>query len=500
MAEVVSSQPSSMHVRRAPRGRRLVHGVATLSAAQLIGHLCSFGRNVLLARLLGPVDFGIAAAFAAIVVGLEMISDLSMDKLVVQSPRGDDPSFLRVLHGLMLVRAVILSALLFVLGGVLAHALHAPEAINAFRALAIIPLVRGFLNIDVIRAHRQLRFAPSAFVDAVPQVVTLALTVPAVAFIGSFWAVFWLLLLRAALATGSSHLLATQRWRIGWNRGDTREAIRFGWPLLLNGMMMFAIIHADKLVVGSTCDLSTLASYAVAAMLASMPALLLARAVGSAYFPMLASCQHDAHRFRTRSRMILALYAALGVIAVAGLIVVGEPIVRLVFGNAYAPAIAIIPWFAAVHALRLYRAGITMIALARGDSTTSLLANLVRAPALLVQIPVAIMTGSPLAIIFVALIAEVPSIIVALHRIRTRHGVAMRDVAVPAILLMTACLALIIVSSGSTVTVLPWLRMTAALTLAATVLFAMLVTMPTSDRRTMQRTLIDSMLPEQSPC
>ena len=51
----------------------------------------SFVRNIIVARLISPQDFGIAATFAITMSLLEMISDLAADRLIIQAKDGEDP-------------------------------------------------------------------------------------------------------------------------------------------------------------------------------------------------------------------------------------------------------------------------------------------------------------------------------------------------------------------------------------------------------------------------
>ncbi|MCA9297013.1 MAG: oligosaccharide flippase family protein, partial [Phycisphaerales bacterium] len=218
-------------------------------------------------------------------------------------------------------------------------------------------------------------------------------------------------------------------WQMRWAADDVHHALRFGWPLLVNGMLMAMVVHADKLLVGSICALNVLASYAVAALITATPTLLVTRAVGTVIFPVLSRAQGDDESFRLRARLVMAVYAVMAVTMMISLSLLGGPLVQNLFGDAYAQAVPLVPWFAAAASARMFRMGVVLVALARGDSRTPLVANIVRAPALLVQIPVAFITRSPETIVFIALIAEIPAILVALRSIALRHACPLRDAA-----------------------------------------------------------------------
>ncbi len=71
----------------------ILHGAFKLGTGQVVVQLCSFVRSVILARLISPENFGIAATFAMTFSLVEMVSNLSAQLLLVQAPDGGDAPF-----------------------------------------------------------------------------------------------------------------------------------------------------------------------------------------------------------------------------------------------------------------------------------------------------------------------------------------------------------------------------------------------------------------------
>lgn len=74
----------------------IFRGATVLSITQMAGQLCSLCRNIIVARIVSPADFGIAAIFLMIVSFLEMISNFSFDRLLVQAEDGNVEKFQHV--------------------------------------------------------------------------------------------------------------------------------------------------------------------------------------------------------------------------------------------------------------------------------------------------------------------------------------------------------------------------------------------------------------------
>ena len=70
-----------------------------------------FARNVLVARLIGVEDYGIASTFALLMALVEMLSDLGLGRFLVQDREGGHPQVVAAIQGLVLLRGAIISIL-----------------------------------------------------------------------------------------------------------------------------------------------------------------------------------------------------------------------------------------------------------------------------------------------------------------------------------------------------------------------------------------------------
>src|SRR3974377_83034 len=110
---------------------------------QGVVQLCSFVRNVILARLISPANFGIASIFAMTFYLIEMVSSLSIETLLVQAEDGDEPDLESTAHLRLAVRGLINSLIILALSRPIAHLFGAPQAAWAFALLAFVPAMKG---------------------------------------------------------------------------------------------------------------------------------------------------------------------------------------------------------------------------------------------------------------------------------------------------------------------------------------------------------------------
>ena len=83
-----------------PKTKKLLSSGVLLVAGHGAGQILGFIRNIVVARLVLPEDFGVAITFAATLSVLEAVAEFGWDKLIIQAADGDDPSLIATVHGL----------------------------------------------------------------------------------------------------------------------------------------------------------------------------------------------------------------------------------------------------------------------------------------------------------------------------------------------------------------------------------------------------------------
>lgn len=406
---------------------RLWRGSAWLAAGHATGYAASLLRNLLLARTLTKADFGLAAALALTVTASEAATRFSVGQQVVQASDGDTDAFLGSAH-LFQVAGGLVAAGIVLIGGVpLAHLLGAADHAWAFAALAALPLINSFQHLDLMRAMRTFSFRERVIADLLPEAVLLAALVPVLHWWPDFRAMLILSFLRAVTGVAVSHALATRAYRWHWEAALAARMATFGWPLALNGVLMFAYQQGDQLVIGSRYPLEELAQYALAFSLTMAPGHLFQHVLNTSMLPLLAQAKDEPALYRRRYLACVRLSATAGALIACALITAGEFTVQLLFGAKYAGAGILIAWLAAANALRIVRSVTAIAAIARGDTLNNPLANLFRLTGLALAL-LAALNGRPLSWIAASgVVGETIALVVAWRRLERRCGIPLAE-------------------------------------------------------------------------
>lgn len=407
-------------------------GGITVGTGQVLSQAFSFVRNIIIARLISPADFGIAAMFAMTFSLLDMISNLSADKLLIQAEDGDVPSFQKTAQLIHFGRGLMNAAIILALAFPVSHLFGVPQARWAFECLALAPLLRGFIHLDTFRFQREMRFRPAVTADVGSQILVTAAALPLAWWLRDYTAMLWVLILQAGSAAILSHAVAERPYGWAWDGARAGRIMAFGWPLLVNGVLLFIIMEGDRFMIGSAhrlfshspLSLADLGVYSVAFALTMAPTMFVANVGTSVLLPHLSRVQKLSGEFEQRYALFAQVISLAAAMIATPFIVAGGWLVVLVYGSKYAAAVGFIGWLAAMWALRMVRVTPTLAAMAFGDTQNAMISNIARTVALAGVVAAAALGGSVAWIAFSGFVGEMLALGVCVGRLRRVHGIS----------------------------------------------------------------------------
>ena len=410
----------------------MIRTALLIISGNAFGSLLLLVRNLAIARLVSVEDYGIAATFAISMAVVEMASGLGLQQLIVQDKSGNDEKLQAGLHGFNLLRNILAAAVLFLLAGPIADFLGVPHVTWAYQLLALIPLMRGVEHFDIYRLNRQLTFGPLIVTKTVPAAISVAAIWPLYHAFGDYRVMLYAVLLQWALVSALSHLVARRRFSISLDTATMRRGWNFGWPLLLNNLLLFGVFQGDKLIVGHAIGIETLAIFAMGVTLTLTPTLVSAASEQQFYLPQL-SALDDKEKFAPMAGAAMQTSLISGLLLVALIYCFGEYMVQILLGDKYAGLIPLLTWFAIWQAVRTFKVGGTIVALSRARTANGMIANGVRALVLPIAWYYATTGGDVLTIVWIATAGEAAGYIVSIALVSRQLKLNLRPMITPLI-------------------------------------------------------------------
>lgn len=322
--------------------RRSVRAGAWVLASRLFLRSAGLVKNIALARILVPDDFGLFGLVVAVLSAAESFTVTGVQAALVQR-RGDVSASLDTGWTLLVARGALLAALLALAAPWVADFFDEPRAAPLLRALAMLPLLRALQSIGLVQLQRALEHRLLFRLQLVSTIAELVTTICLALWLRSAWALATGLLVGAAAQAILSYLVHPHRPRLSIDRAEATALSRFGRWVFLGHVLMFAATRADNVVIGKMLGLEALGLYVLALGIADALSIEITRMVNEVAFPAYARLQGDLPRLRAGYLASLQLVSSISLPVAAVAAVSADALVTTLLGPRWSPAGGLLP-------------------------------------------------------------------------------------------------------------------------------------------------------------
>ncbi len=323
-----------------------------LMGGRVTNKILVFLTGLLVARHLGPEQYGILGYAGAWLTFFAALCNLGLDAVLVKNFVDHPHEEGRTLGTALLLRGIsaLLSAgIMTALVALMDRQEPMTVAVAAISSLSLIPQVFDSLK-KWFQSRLQSQYAALAAILS-----CAGASIFRIALILSDANLLWF-----ALATTVEYAFLALSLLISYkkqggqplsvSRKKAAQLLRSGSGFLLSGMMVSIYASTDKLMLGQLMDKDSVACYTLAVSLCAVWGFVLEAVIESLHPGIMQLHSKSRAAFDRRNRQLYAItfYGALAMSLVTCL--VAEPLVRLLYGEEYAPAVAplqIVVWYTA---------------------------------------------------------------------------------------------------------------------------------------------------------
>jgi len=367
-----------------------VKGRKAYFAASLVAQVSALLRYVILARVLGQEELGLAAMLILTAQFFDSISDTGSDRFIVQDADGDSPTLQGVVQLALAARGLFIASALLIFSGLLASLYHQPELRTPLIVIGLAPLIAGFVHLDLRRAQRTQDFRLESLDILTSETVSLLATATAAFLTHSHNAVIFGLVLRAITLVIVSHVTARRPYRWAFGRAEVARFSAFAMPLFLNGLLLFLGSQGDRLVVGSTLGAAVLGQYSAVLLLAYYPTSMLTRFLAGIHLPQVAAARIEPDKITSARERLASRTQVLTIGIALGFAVVAPIAVPLLYGGKFKEPLLLTTLIGVLQAARFMRVWPTTLAIGAGRSLFVMINNIGR----MVGLPMALFAYS----------------------------------------------------------------------------------------------------------
>jgi len=348
--------------------RRIAQGTALIGCINVVRLFVQFFSIPVLARLLTPADYGLAAMAMPVVLLLMMIADAGLGNSLVRTGAADGPAW-HTCFWLSVGLGTVISMAVVVLAPLVGLLLGEPALVPVLMALAAVVPLQTCTIVPGAALQKHARFGTIAAAEIAALGAGIGAAVICAAAGRGVWALVGQQLVFYAVRLTLTLTLSPYRPHLVFNLGDAWEHVIFGRNLLGVNLISAASRSLENLVIGRVYGPGPVGVYAMAFQFARLPFMLVTGPLQYALYPHVASLRDDKARLAALLLLITRVLASVVLPAVGLVAVASEPVFHLLLSKKWGQAAPLFVLIAPAASLQPVTAvlGTFLMALGRTD-------------------------------------------------------------------------------------------------------------------------------------
>ncbi|MBK6972783.1 MAG: lipopolysaccharide biosynthesis protein [Sterolibacteriaceae bacterium] len=351
--------------------RKMAGGAVWMVLLALVERSLGLISMLILARLLGPTDFGVVGMALSFIVMAQLMSTFGFDIALIHDQDATESHYHTAWTFNVLIGVVILLVMLAAAGPISAFYSH-PEVFPVVCVLALGPLIGGLENIGVVAFRKDLDFRKEFLFQISRKIIGFCVTVPLAFWLRNYWALVAGTLAARLAGTAVSYLSHPFRPRLSFAK--TASLLRFSGWLLLNNSLGFLKERLSDFIVGRQLGAGALGLYNVSYEFSHLPTTEIGAPINRALLPGFAKLSEpgavqSAYVNAMGMLAIVAIPAAVGISAVAHFFI------PVVLGGKWIDGVPLMEVLSISGAFLMFQSSICSILISKGFPSTATRTN-----------------------------------------------------------------------------------------------------------------------------
>jgi O-antigen/teichoic acid export membrane protein len=334
-------------------GRTAKRGALWSMMRQGGNELIGIPSSMIMARLLSPHDFGVAAAAMFFIQLAARLTQFGFTAALVRVKKLR-PEHSSSVFMVNLTMGIISYLTLAGASPFIGRFFHSPEAGHLIPIAALTFIINPIGSISAAMLQRQMLFRYSAICDWTDSLVGSGSTI-LFAYLGfSYWSFVYGQILAVTIRVLLQMYLSQWRPSLRFSRDAMKELFSFGIGVQSKRLLEYAAANVDDLVVGRVLGVTALGLYDKA--FTTMNRLVTRLTLGQAPFRIFSIIHEDGDRFRRAYSRLITSITLLGFPVLIGCIVVAQPLFAVFYGHKWQVAVLPFQYLCAGGVLKLLNA------------------------------------------------------------------------------------------------------------------------------------------------
>jgi len=351
--------------------KHAVKGVSWMASLRFLTRIVAFIRIAILARLLGPVEFGIFGIASLVLSFLEIVTGTGVNTLLIQG-EVDFDKYINTAWVVSIARGVLVFLIIYISAPFVSLFFNSPLSESVLRIVSLVAILRGLINPSIVRFQKDLEFKKEFWLRGSVFIVDSTVAVSLAFMTGAAVSLVWGLIAGVFAEIAISFMFVKPRPAFVFKFKQIRRVIKRGKWLTFTGVLNYMSNEGDDAVVGKVLNTASLGVYQIAHKISLLPLSEITVVVHKVTFPIYVRIAGDIKRLRKAYFRTLSTTSLLVIPVGLILILFPEKVILILLGQKWLGAVGVLRILAVSGIVRaiMGTAGAVYLSLRRQEYTT----------------------------------------------------------------------------------------------------------------------------------
>ena len=321
---------------------KIISGSIWVSVIRVGQKVFSALKQIILARLLFPEDFGLFGIASLMLLAFEVLTRTGFEDAIIHI-QDDIKEYLHTSYWIQIIRGCLIGLIVYFAAPTIASFFDEPRIVSIVRVLALTEVLKGFKSIGIVVLRKEMDFKTESIFLFIGVLAHFIVTVGLAIVWQSVWVLVWGSVASELVKVITSFYFHDYRPRFLFDWKKAKDLFRYGIWLLAAGIVSYIALQADNIFVGKLIGVSALGVYQMAYFVANLPTSEIAKQIGKVVQSSYAEVQENKEQLKKTFQQTFQIISVLLIPAVIGLVLLNERLVLVVLGDKWVETIHVLP-------------------------------------------------------------------------------------------------------------------------------------------------------------
>ena len=297
-----------------------------------------FFAMILLARWIGPTDFGLIGIIAVFIAIGRSLTDSGMTNSLIRTKNPEQADYSTVFI-VNIIMSLLVYVIVYIVAPFIADFFGYKILINIIRIYCILFLIIAFSAVQLAILTKRMEFKKITKINFPSTLVGVSIGL----YLGyhdyGVWSIVWMYLSTEFVRSVLLWLFSNWKPRLIFSSTKFKFHFKFGYKLVLSSLLDIVFKNLYNLLIGKYYSVQTLGFYERSKQFCEYPSSSLTAIISKVAYPMLSQIQDDPKRLNYIYRKLLRISFFIIAPLMLGLAAIAKPLFLVILGDEWVPAI-----------------------------------------------------------------------------------------------------------------------------------------------------------------